>query len=487
MGDPLAKRVFRGAAWLFGSFALSKLSRVVTMLVIAALLSPEAYGIITLSYVSITVFWILSEFGIWQTVVHRSNLDERFLNTAFAANVLVGCIVVAGLTLLAPWIAQLYGEPQMALMLSIMGLALIPEAIAYVPDGLLRKEFRFRSRALAETVSVFLAAILTIALVLLGLGALSFAVGFLAESVVRSAWIVQIAIRETRWRPRLKLSLPYLKELTSYGKHILGTELVRYTSSNIDFFVVGSILGAGPLGFYALAFNLANYPVTNFALVLSKIVFPTFATLQEDIEYARRVYLKIVRLLSMGVIPVLSILALLAGPLILGFLGEKWQPAVLPLQAITIAGISRAISIPSSDMLRAIGLPSLPFKIGIIEGLILLGALLLVAPRGIATVALTVALILSLASWTITWAACRALGIRVRELSLTLLPGIVLAASGTGAILLLGLLDLGFLPDALESLVLLAAAGAAMALCMATVYRSYFQELVALASTAKPR
>jgi O-antigen/teichoic acid export membrane protein len=486
-GEPLARRVFRGAAWLFGSFALSKLTRVAVMLVIAALLSPEAYGIITLSYVSITVVWIINEFGIWQTVVQRSNLDERFLKTAFTANVLVGFVVTTGLLLLAPWIAQLYGEPQITLMLSIMGLTLIPEAIAYVPDGLLRKELKFKSRALPEVVSTFLAAIVTIGLVLLGVGALSFAVGFVAESLVRSAWTVQIAVRETQWRPRLKLSLPYLTELISYGKHILGTELVKYTSSNIDFFIVGSILGAGPLGFYALAFNLANYPVTNFALVLSKIVFPTFATLQEDIEHARCVYLKTVQLLAMVVIPMLAVLALLAAPLILEFLGGKWQPAVLPLQAITIAGIARAISVPGSDMLRAIGLPSVPFKVGLVEGLVLLGALLLVAHQGIAPVAITVALILSLASWVITWAACRALGIGVWELGLTLLPGIVLAASGTGAILFLELLDLSSLPDALEPLVLLAAAGVAMALCMVTVYRNSFQEIMALASTAKPR
>lgn len=485
--ERLSGRVFRGAVWLFGSFALSKLVRLGMILAVAVLLSPQAYGIITLSTVAIVIVIIINEFGIWQAVIHRENPDELYLDTAFVTNVLVGFTTTFGLFLAAPWVAYAYAEPEMTTILRIMGLTLIPEAIAYVPDGLLRKDLRFKDRAVPEIVGIFASGALTITLMLSGFGVVGYAIGYVAEGVVRCALIVRIAVKKLRWRPRLRVSRAYFGELFSYAKHVLGTEMVKYVSSNLDFLIVGRVLGAGPLGFYALAFNLANYPVTNFAIILSKIMFPAFAALREDVEYARRVYLRMVQLMAALVTPALVVLALLAGPLILELLGEKWQPAILPLQAMVLAGISRAVSIPSSDMLRAVGRPDLPFKIGIVEGVILLGALLLVADRGIATVALAVAICLSVAAWAVTVAACRALGIGLQELVSTLMPGIALAASGAAAILCVELVDPGFLQGLLELLVLFAAASAAMALCLATVCRGFLREVVALVDSVRSK
>jgi O-antigen/teichoic acid export membrane protein len=247
------------------------------------------------------------------------------------------------------------------------------------------------------------------------------------------------------------------------------------------------MLGAGPLGFYTLAFNLANYPVANFAQILTRIVFPTFAALQGDPEYARRVYLKVVRIIAALVIPALVTLALLAAPLVVGLLGEKWQPAILPLQIVAVAGISRSVSFPSADMLRAFGFPNLPFKINICEALVIAVILLLVVSQGINIVALTVAVVLSVSSWTTVTISCRMFGIKLREMIRAFVPGVTLAASGAGTILSLRLLDLSPLPDGLELAVPVAAAGTAMLVCLVTVCRTFLREVVALAASGRSR
>jgi O-antigen/teichoic acid export membrane protein len=246
------------------------------------------------------------------------------------------------------------------------------------------------------------------------------------------------------------------------------------------------VLGAGALGFYSLSFSLANYPVSNLAFILSRIAFPAFAAVQEDLDYARHMYLKMIRLLAALVVPLLVVLALVAVPLTVGFLGEKWQPAVLPLQLLVVAGISRSIAYPSSDMLRALGFPSVPFKISILQAAMVVGGLLLLASRGIDIVALTMAVVLSLTSWMITAATCRIFQIPLWELGRALIPGVALAMSGALPILCLGFIDLGFLSDIIKACILLGAAGAAIALCLATVCKSFFRELVAVAAAAKP-
>jgi len=477
-----AAKIARGSVWLFGSYALSKFGRLAMMLVVAALLSPREYGFIGLSVFVITAAQIACEFGIWQAVVRRTNLDDLFVSTAFTANIIGASFLAAGVFLTAPWVSRFYSGPEMVALLRIMALALIFDGIFYVPDGLLRKELNFRGRSLPEISGTFGSALITILLLLLGVGIFSFGAGLVAQSAIRCV----LTLTQVQWRPRLRLSWPYLKEIVSYGKSILGNDLTRYASANVDYLIVGRVLGAGALGYYSLAFSLANYPVTNLAFILSRIAFPAFAAVQEDLDYARRMYLKMIRLLAALVVPLLVVLALVAGPLTVGLLGEKWQPAVLPLQLLVIAGISRSIAYPSSDMLRALGFPSVPFKINVLQAFMVVGGLLLLATRGIEVVALTMAIVLSLTSWMITAATCWIFKIPLWDLGRALIPGIVLAMSGALPVLSLSFINLEFLGDFTKACILLAAAGVAIALCLATVCRGFLREVVALAATAKP-
>ena len=480
---PLGGRIAGGAAWLFGSYALSKIARVGMMLVVAALLSPREYGIIGLSAVAITLVQIVNESGIWQSVVHRRDPDESFLDTAFAANVLGGLLLCAGTFFVAPWISGFYGQPEMTVVLRVMGLALVLDAVFYVPDGLLRKELEFKSRALPEVASTLGAVLVTVGLLLWGFGVLSYAFGFVVESGIRCA----LTLWRISWRPGLKVSWTSLKEIVSYGKHILGSSLATYVASNIDYFVVGRVLGAGPLGFYTLAFNLANYPVSNFSLILSRLAFPTFAALQEDPAYAGRIYLKMVRAVAALVFPTLVVLAFLAPLLVTTFFGEKWNQAIFPLQVMVVAGISRAISIPGSDLLRAVGLPDLPLKVSLVEGLTVFGTLLFVASRGIEAVALAVTVVLSLAAWTITAITCRKFDIGLTVLLRALVPGMTLAAGGAAGVLLAGIAVPTLTPGALEVAVPVLAAGAVIVLCLVTVCRDFLHEMISLATSGRPK
>ena len=477
-----AAKIARESIWLFGSYALSKFGRLAMMLVVAAILSPRDYGFISLSVFVITAAQLACEFGIWQAVVHRSDPEERFVNTAFTANVIGALILTAVLFLTAPLISHFFGGPELVGLLRVMALALIFDGIFYVPDGLLRKDLNFRGRALPEIVGAFGAAVVTIVLLLLGVGILSFGVGLVAQSAIRCV----LTLYRIRFRPRFALSWSCLRDIASYGSSIFGHDVTRYASSNVDYLIVGRVLGAGPLGFYSLAFSLANYPVTNFAFILSRVAFPAFAALREDLHYARLMYLKMIALVAALVGPLLVVLALVADPLTVGLLGEKWQPAILPLQLLVLAGISRSLAYPSSDMLRALSFPGVPFKISVLQAVLVVGGLVLLVSQGIVVVAVTMTVVLSVTSWMVTIAACLKFKIGLGELGLALLPGTALAVSAALPILLLHFVDLGFMPDLVKAFVLLAAGGFGFLVCAATVCRGYVREAISLLTSSKP-
>jgi teichuronic acid exporter len=452
------------------------------MLIIAALLSPTEYGIVSLCTIIVMVAQLTNEAGIWQAVVHRADPDRQFVNTAFVMNIIGGVVISVSFILAIPWIANFFGEPQMTAVLRVMGLALLADMLFYVPDGLLRKELRFKSRAVPEIAATFGAGVATIGLLLLGVGIMSYAIGYVVESVVRCA----LTFGQVSWRPKLQASWVQVREIASYAKPVLGSDLTRHSSSYVDYLIVGRILGAGQLGFYTLALSLSNYLVENFARILSRLAFPTFATLQGDVSYARRVYLKMIQLVAALVLPILTTLALLATPLIGELLGDRWQPAVVLLQIMVVAGISRAISFPSRDMLWGTGFPKIPFKVDVFEGVLIMVVLLLIAVQGIEVIAIAVTVIRSLTSWAIMLITCRMFGIGLRELGRVLVPGIALAVSGAATILTLELLVPDLLSGGLELIALTAAAGAAMIFCLLTVCRGFFREVVTLLRSRKP-
>lgn len=193
-----------------------------------------------------------------------------------------------------------------------------------------------------------------------------------------------------------------------------------------------------------------------------------------------------IQLVAALVLPTLTTLALLATPLIGELLGDKWQPAVVLLQIMVVAGISRAISFPSRDMLWGTGFPKIPFKVDVFEGVLITVVLLLIAVQGIEVIAIAVTVIRSLTSWGIMLVTCRMFGIGLRELGRVFVPGVALAASGAAGILTLELLVSDFSSGTLELITLTAAAGAAMIFCLLTVCRGFFREVVTLLRSRKP-
>ena len=60
------------------------------------------------------------------------------------------------------------------------------------------------------------------------------------------------------------------------------TSLLLLTIINVDSIVVSRVLGVGALGFYALAFNIANWPWNLLSMSIRQVSLPAFSRLADD-------------------------------------------------------------------------------------------------------------------------------------------------------------------------------------------------------------
>ena len=189
------------------------------------------------------------------------------------------------------------------------------------------------------------------------------------------------------WRPSSQFSIPHFQELFSFGGHFMGSSVLNYVDSNVDYLVVGRMIGASALGYYTLAYNLITFPLYKISTIITRVTFPAFSIIQNDNQTLRSAYLKVVRYISMITFPMLAGMFVVAPEFILGVYGPKWTPMILTLQILCLAGALKSVGTTVGTILLSKGRPDIQFKWNILTVIVLTIAVLSGVKYGIEGVA----------------------------------------------------------------------------------------------------
>jgi PST family polysaccharide transporter len=140
---------------------------------------------------------------------------------------------------------------------------------------------------------------------------------------------------------RFGFDLGQARALLKFGLPLAGSSIIVFAVSNADQLVVGHLLGATALGFYALALNLASWPVTMFSLPTRSVAPAVFSRLQHDRAAMRAGFLCVARLLSVIAVPICLVLGGAAIPLVGLVYGPRWVPAAAALAGLGVLSALR--------------------------------------------------------------------------------------------------------------------------------------------------
>lgn len=205
---------------------------------------------------------------------------------------------------------------------------------------------------------------------------------------------------------------------------------------NVDSVVVSRVLGVGALGFYALAFNIANWPWNLLSISIRQVSLPAFSRLAGDRDGLESAFAHSLSLA--GGLAVLGgvLLAALAAPLVGILYGDKWLPAVVALQWLAVLGALRVVLELCYDLLIAVGRAGalLRVQLGWLAALALalpLGARL----GGIEGVAIAQGVVAATLVLPLNLALLRGSGLRLGRVGRALRPVLAGAAAATAAAL----------------------------------------------------
>ena len=325
----LTHHTVAGILWMSYGKAAFFVLQLVVLGILARLITPAEFGVVSAALVVIGFSAIVSQLGLGPALVQRPTLERRHIDTAFTSSFLLGLLLGAAIW----WVFPLNG-------LGTVGLSL------------LSRELHFSWLANLDVVSYgFGYGLVGIVTALLGWGVWALVAAQIGQAVARTTVLL--------WKhpPSLHPILEWqaLKELAYFGGGFTVARIANYIALNGDNLIVGRMLGAAPLGFYGRAYSLMSAPAYAFGTVLDRVLFPAMAKVQHDPPRLAAAYRRGVALIALIVLPAGAAIILLAPEVIRVALGTKWGAVVVPFQILGLGMLFRTSYKMSDSIARSTG------------------------------------------------------------------------------------------------------------------------------------
>lgn len=336
----LSRVAVRGAAATFAGQGLRIGIQLVSVAILARLLTPADYGLLAMVVVLVGVGEILRDFGLSSAAVQARTLTNHQRDTLFWINSGIGLGLALVVAAAAGAIAAVYGRPELVPIARALSVTFLLNGIAtQYRAGLLRQMLLGRVAA-AETTAPAIALAVAVLVALSGGGYWA----LVAQSITRSIALLVGLMLGARWLPdRPRRGAP-MRNLLGFGLRMVGTQLIGYASNNTDTLIIGLRFGPAPLGLYNRAFHLVMNPLNQMRAPTTTVALPILSRLQDDDErfadFVRRGQLA----LGYGLVSVLAVAVALAVPITDLFLGSRWEAVSPLLQLLAIAGIFQTLS-----------------------------------------------------------------------------------------------------------------------------------------------
>lgn len=426
----IVQRSLAAVAWNYAGTAARAVLQLGVQMLLARLLGPQAYGLFAVVLAVQGLGWMLAEGGVGAALIQRAVVTDDAVRQAVGAVLQQGVAIAALVMLLAPWLAGLFREPALLGPLLACGPLILLQALGCVPASLMKRNFDMKRWQMIHLLAYGIGfGLVGVPLALAGWGVWSLVIAFACQSLgaFAGAW--------ARVRHPLQPSFAIEPQMRRFGLQVLVTNLAGWATENLDRALVGRLWGIGLLGAWAGANNLARSPATMLSHSVHSVTLATASRVQDDPPRLRRGWCAITGGLALLLLPVFTLMALAAEPLVLLLYGARWHDAVPLFQAFAVAMPLQVLAGTAGSFLWATGAVSRDMAAQLAGAGLLVLALAGLAAAGVplATAVWAVPAAQALRAAVVYGSMARRIALPPADLLRALRGGAVLAAVGAAA------------------------------------------------------
>ena len=344
MAHDLKATTVRSLFWKLFEQGGSAAIQLVVQIVMARLLAPAEFGMLAIMTVFVNIGNVIVQSGLNTAIIQSPDLDEDDCSTVFWMSLTISCVLYLAIFAAAPAVAQFYAMPAIVWPLRALVLILIVNAYNAIQEALVARHMDFKKTFRATVAAAAVSGVSAISAAVAGAGIWALVVQQLSFQLTKCV----VLMAEVPWKPRLVFVAARAKTMFRFGWKLLVSGLIDQGYTSLSSLVIGHQFTGTDLGYVTQG---EKYPQA-LGIVLDGAIQPVMLSavsrVQDDKARVKRLARRGLKTSTFLIVPAMGAFALVARPLVVLLLGEKWLPAVPFLQMYCL--IYAFLPIPTTNL-----------------------------------------------------------------------------------------------------------------------------------------
>lgn len=381
-------KVASGLFWAFGERIIAQGVSFVLSIILARILLPNEYGIIAIVLVFINIANVFTNSGFGEALIQKKDANEVDFSTMFYCALIVSCTIYIGLFFLAPYIATFYNNRLICSTLRVLSLKLIISSLSTIQHAYVQKKMIFKKFFFSTLGGTLISGIVGIVMAKNGFGVWALVFQYLSNTIIDSI----VLLFTVSWRPKLMFSKDSAAELMSFAWKMVLANLVNVSYNELRSLVIGKKFTSAELAYYNKGNHFPQLAIVNIDTSISNVMFPAMAS-AASAENLKDIGRKSMKMTSYIIFPVMVGLLVIARPLLLALLTEKWESSIFYMQILCIYWMTQPIQTMNWQIIKAAGRSEICLKLEVLKKTIGILILIIAIPFGAHAIAISAAFV----------------------------------------------------------------------------------------------
>lgn len=385
MGEELNKKIVTATKWSSVTEIAAKLVAPVTTMLLARILTPDAFGVLVTVMMVISFAEIFTDAGFQKFLIqHEFESDEELYqstNVAFWTNLIFSLLIWGLIIIFSQPIAELVGSPNESSEIAVAGCCIPLAAFSSIQMALYKRGFDFKTLFYVRIVGVLIPLFVTVPLALYFRNCWALILGVIAQNFSNALLLTL----KSPWKPNRFYSFAKLKEMFSFSMWSMIESVTVWLTLNMDIFFIGRLLSPYYLGLYRTSINTVGQVNSVITSATTPVLYSSLSRLQEEGELFKNLFFKFQKTVALLVFPLGAMIYIFRDYVTYLLLGSQWGEAAY---FVGLWGVSSAIVIVFSnfccDVYRAKGKPKLIFYVHAVYNIVLVFMLYFSVDKGFA-------------------------------------------------------------------------------------------------------
>lgn len=409
-------------SWKFAERISAQLVTTIVSIVLARILDPSHYGIISMVTIFITLANVFVSDGLGSALIQKKNADALDFSSVLYFNIGLSFLLYIILFFCAPLISRFYGDGYEILtpVLRVLSLRLILSAINSIQQAYVSKKMIFKKFFWATLFGTIASAIVGIVMAYKGFGVWALVAQYLTNTTVDTIFLA-VSLGK---RPLLVYSWERVKKLLPFGIRILSSSILITGYQELRALIIGKVYSSSDLAYYDKGKQFPMLIVTNVNSSIGAVLFPKMSNEQDEPGKIKETTRNSIKYSAYLMCPMMIGLAAVAKQFIEVLLTNKWLPCVPLLQLLCIVYLFQPIHTANMQAIKAMGRSDIYLRLEIIKKTIELISLVLVMRISVTAIVVSMAVLTTLFTFINAYPNIKLLNYSFKEQMSDILPAI---------------------------------------------------------------